>query len=137
MSLRTRQASAGDEEAEINITPMLDVVFILLIFFIVTASFVKEAGIQVDRPSAVRAEPKPRANILIAISPTNEIWIQKRRVDVEQVRSNIERLLGETPEASVLVQADRKSRNGLFVSIYDQAKEAGVKEIAISALEAQ
>jgi len=136
MAIRGRQSEEQEDDSEVNLTPMLDVVFIMLIFFIVTASFVKDSGIEVQRPSAETAVPKPRGNILIAISETGEVWLQKRRIDVGEVRSNIERLLAETPEASVVVQADRKSKNGLFVRVYDQAKRAGVKEIAISALEA-
>jgi len=135
MSIRTRQSATTDEESEVNVTPMLDVVFIMLIFFIVTASFVKEAGVQVDRPVAETVQKKPRGNILIAISPSNEVWIQKRRVEPDQVRANVERLLSETPEASVVIQADRRSKNGIFVKVFDQAKAAGVKEVAISALE--
>ncbi len=135
MSIRTRQSAAADEESEVNVTPMLDVVFIMLIFFIVTASFVKEAGIQIDRPVAAKSIPKPRGNILIAISQTGEVWVQKRRIEPDQVRSNVERLLSETPEASVVIQADRRSKNGVFVKVFDQAKQAGVKEVAISALE--
>lgn len=133
MGMRGRQSDSSDEEADVNLTPMLDVVFIMLIFFIVTASFVKEAGIQIDRPEAKEAEKKG-ANILIAISATNEVWLQKRRIEPEQVRTNIERLLGETPEASVVIQADRRSKNGVFVKVFDQAKQAGVKEVAVSAL---
>ena len=83
------------EEEDVNLTPMLDVVFILLIFFIVTASFVKETGIDISRPSADTAEKKPRANILIALSDKGQVWIQKRPVDVRAVRANVERLLAE------------------------------------------
>ena len=81
-----------EEETQIDMTPMLDVVFILLIFFIVTASFVKESGIDVNRPEAATAVQKDRANILVAISDTGEVWINKRQVDVRAVQANIERL---------------------------------------------
>jgi biopolymer transport protein ExbD len=97
-----------EEESEINITPMLDVVFIMLIFFIVTASFVKEAGIDVNRPDAETAVRQERANILIAISENNEIWIDQRMVDPRALRANIERLRAENPEGSVVIQADKK-----------------------------
>ena len=92
---RFRRQRHNDEESEVNVTPMLDVVFIMLIFFIVTASFVKESGIDVTRPDAATAERKQRASILIAISKNNEIWIQKRRIDVRAVRANVERLLAD------------------------------------------
>ena len=128
-----RRHSHTDEESEVNLTPMLDVVFIMLIFFIVTASFVKEAGIDVNRPDAATATPKQRASILIAISKHGEVWIQKRRVDVRAVRANVERLLAENPQGSVVIQADSESENGLFVKVMDQAKLAGAPSIAIAA----
>ena len=105
---RFRRQRHNDEESEVNVTPMLDVVFIMLIFFIVTASFVKESGIDVTRPDAATAERKQRASILIAISKNNEVWIQKRRIDVRAVRANVERLLAENPQGSVVIQADEK-----------------------------
>ena len=120
------------EETNVNLTPMLDVVFIMLIFFIVTASFVKESGIDISRPSAATAEKKS-ASILIAISENGQIWMQKRPVDVRSVRANIERLLAENPQSSVVIQADRQSRNGLLVEVMDQARLAGVQQISIAA----
>ena len=128
-----RRRRVSEEETGVDLTPMLDVVFIMLIFFIVTASFVKEAGIDVNRPEAATAKPKQRANILIAITKTGEVWIQKRRVDVRAVRANVERLLAENPQGSVVIQADEKSENGLFVKVMDQARLAGAPSIAIAA----
>ena len=133
---RAKQASPADEESEVNLTPMLDVVFILLIFFIVTASFIKEAGIEVVRPDAVTTERQERANILIAISRANQVWIQRRQVDVRAVRATVERLLAENPQGSVVIQADEGSENGLFVKVMDAAREAGAQSIAIAAAEA-
>ncbi|MCE2389862.1 MAG: biopolymer transporter ExbD [Proteobacteria bacterium] len=134
---RTKQASPADEDTEVNLTPMLDVVFILLIFFIVTASFIKESGIEVIRPDAVTAERQERANILIAISRANQVWIQRRQVDVRAVRATVERLLAENPQGSVVIQADAGSENGLFVKVMDAAREAGAENIAIAAAEAE
>ena len=94
------QPPQADDEQEINITPMLDVVFIMLIFFIVTASFVKESGIEVDRPSAVTAVVKEKGNILLAVTETGEVWINRRQVDPRAVRANIERLHAENPQGS-------------------------------------
>jgi biopolymer transport protein ExbD len=122
-----------EDQAEINLTPMLDVTFILLIFFIVTASFIKEAGIEVNKPPAATAEPKERANILIAIDQHNQVWINRRIVDTRAVRANVERLLAENPQGSVVIQADEKSENGVFVKVMDQARLAGVENIAIAA----
>jgi biopolymer transport protein ExbD len=122
-----------EEENEINITPMLDVVFIMLIFFIVTASFVKEAGIDVDRPDAQTAVRQERANILIAISENNEIWIDQRMVDPRALRANIERLRAENPEGSVVIQADKKSVTETLVTVMDAARQAGVYNVSIAA----
>jgi biopolymer transport protein ExbD len=126
-------AAREDEESEINITPMLDVVFIMLIFFIVTASFVKEAGIDVNRPDAETAVRQERANILIAISENNEIWIDQRQVDPRALRANIERLRAENPEGSVVIQADKNSVTETLVTVMDAARQAGVFNVAIAA----
>ena len=132
MSLR-RKRMREDDESEVNLTPMLDVVFIMLIFFIVTASFVKESGIDVNRPDAQTAEQKKKASILIAISEDGEIWIKKRRVDIRQVRPNVEKMLAENPLGTVVIQADEESKNGLFVQVMDAARAAGAHSIAIAA----
>ncbi|MBT8131589.1 MAG: biopolymer transporter ExbD [Gammaproteobacteria bacterium] len=125
--------NADEEESRIDITPMLDVVFILLIFFIVTATFIKEAGIEVNRPDAATAEVQEKANILIAITATDEIWINRRRVDARQVRPNIERLHAENPQGTVVIQADKESRNEMLVKVMDASRSAGVYQIAIAA----
>jgi biopolymer transport protein ExbD len=122
-----------EEEQEINITPMLDVVFIMLIFFIVTASFVKEAGIDVNKPLAQTTQPKEKANILIAIDASGGIWIDRRKVDPRAVRANIERLHAENPQGTVVIQADEDARTGELVHVMDAARLAGVYDIAISA----
>lgn len=126
-----------EEESGIDLTPMLDVVFIMLIFFIVTTSFVKESGIDVNRPSAKTAKKKQQASILVAINQSGEIWIQRRRVDIRAVRANIERLHAETPEGTVVIQADKRSETGLLVDVMDQVRLAGVESIAVSASEKQ
>lgn len=122
-----------EEESEINITPMLDVVFIMLIFFIVTATFVKEAGIDVNRPDAATAVKQEKANILIAIGPNNDIWIDRRKIDIRAVRPNIERLHAENPQGSVIIQADRESKTETLITVMDAARQAGVYNIAIAA----
>ncbi len=128
-------AANQEESNEIDITPMLDVVFIMLIFFIVTASFVKEAGIDVNRPDADTAVRQERANILIAISDTNEIWIDRRQVDPRALRANIERLHAENPEGSVVIQADRASVTETLIEVMDAARQAGVYNVSIAAEE--
>ena len=107
--MRKKRLSGAEEEAAIDLTPMLDVVFIMLIFFIVTTSFVKEAGVEVNRPSAATAENKPKASIFVAIRSNGDVYIDKRNVDIRSVRANIERLHAESPEGSIVVQADKDS----------------------------
>jgi biopolymer transport protein ExbD len=124
-----------EEAEEINMTPMLDVVFILLIFFIVTASFVKEAGIEVNRPEAATAVKKERANILVAISEKGDIWINKRRIDIRAVQANIERLKAENPQGTVVIQADQKSTTDTLIKVMDAARSAGVYDVSIAAQE--
>ncbi len=122
-----------EEEAEINLTPMLDVVFIMLIFFIVTASFVKESGLDVNRPDAPTAVKKESAYILVAIGASNEIWISGRRIDPRAVRANIERMHAENPEGSVIIQADKKAFTETLVLVMDSARQAGVFNVSIAA----
>ncbi len=121
------------EESEINLTPMLDVTFIMLIFFIVTASFVKESGVDVNRPGAATAERKERGNILVAITESGQIWIDRRQVDIRAVRANIERMHAENPQGTVIIQADENSKNGLVVKVMDAARQAGVAEVSLAA----
>jgi biopolymer transport protein ExbD len=128
-----RRRIQEEEDPEVNVTPMLDVVFIMLIFFIVTASFVKEAGIDVNRPDAATAVRKERGNILVAITENGQIWINKRQVDPRAVRANIERMHAENPQGSVVIQADENSKNGLLVQVMDAARLAGVFEVSIAA----
>lgn len=128
-----RKRLREEEEAVIDMTPMLDVVFIMLIFFIVTTSFVKEAGIDVNRPEASQASAQPSANIFIAITENGEVWMDRRMVDVERVAANLERLLAEQPSDMVVIQADRGARHGVVVQVMDQIKEAGIAQISIAA----
>tara|TARA_B100000941_G_scaffold170975_1_gene121832 strand:+ start:1752 stop:2156 length:405 start_codon:yes stop_codon:yes gene_type:complete len=128
-----RKNRVKNEENSLDLTPMMDIVFIMLIFFIVTTSFVKETGVDINRPNAETAERDERGNILVAITATNEIWIDKRRVDLKAVRANIERLKIEYPEGSVIIQADKESRSGLLVEAMDQIRLAGVQNISIAA----
>lgn len=123
----------SDDESSVDITPMLDVVFIMLIFFIVTATFVKEAGIDVDKPEAATAIVQEKASILVAIDAEDRVWINRREVDIRSVRSIIERLHAENPKGTVVIQADRNSRNDMLVRVMDASRRAGVYEIALAA----
>lgn len=131
--MRRISHAGGDDESQVDITPLIDVVFIMLIFFIVTASFVKETGIDVNKPDAPTAEVKKKANILIAIDANNNIWIERRKVDIRSVRPNVERLHAENPQGSVVIQADEESKNKMLVEVMDAARQAGVYNIALAA----
>jgi biopolymer transport protein ExbD len=122
-----------EEENEINLTPMLDVVFIMLIFFIVTASFIKEVGLDVNRPDAPMTQSKPEdSNILVLINGNDEIWIDRRLIDPRAVRANIERMHAENPDGSVVIQANKSSTNKMLVQVMDAARQAGVYNISIA-----
>lgn len=132
--MKRRYSRNDDQEAsEINLTPMLDIVFIMLIFFIVTTSFVKEAGIEVNRPSAQTAERKERGNIVVAIRPNGEIWIDKRPVDIRAVRAVVARLRAENPLGTVILAADRDAKVSILTRVMDQIRLAGVSDMAIAA----
>ena len=132
MSKKRASMLQEEEENEINLTPMLDVVFIMLIFFIVTATFIKEAGIQVERPDTVTADSQDDASILIAISPNDEIWIDRQQRDPRDVRNIIERLHAENPKGSIVIQADEASTHETLVIVMEAAKAAGVTNVAIA-----
>lgn len=126
-----RSARADDETGVIDLTPMLDVVFIMLIFFIVTATFIKEPGIEVDRPDAVTARQKP-SNILIAVTSQNEIWINKNEIDSRQVKNQIQLLLAENPKSGVVVQADTGANIKTLTEVAQAARDAGVQDISVA-----
>ena len=121
----------NDDEAAIDMTPMLDIVFIMLIFFIVTASFLKEAGIEVNTPDGSSAQDQTKANIMIAITENDEIWMEKRRIDVRAVRANVERLKAENPEGSIVIQADKAATTGM--SVMDAVRSAGFSDYVLAA----
>lgn len=131
--MRSRLVSSEQEDAELNMTPMIDIVFIMLIFFIVTTSFVKETGIEVSRPTADTAERKEQGNILIGIRDNGEVWMDKRQIEPDAIRANVERMLAENPEASVVVVADESARSGILVQAIDQARSAGATGVSIAA----
>ena len=129
-----RRANRNNTEhnIEIDMTPMLDIVFIMLIFFIVTTSFVKESGIDVNRPSAQTSEKKEQGNIIVGIKANGEIWIDKREVDIRAVRANVARLHAENPLGSVIITADRDTRTYDLVQVMDQVRLAGITNASIA-----
>ena len=127
-----RDHAQKEEDAEINMTPMLDIVFIMLIFFIVTAVFVKEAGFTVVKPEAETALAQKNVSILIAIRPNDDIWINRQVVEMSAVRTTVEKLHAENPKGSVAIQADREAKAGIALGVYDAVKKAGVERIAFA-----
>lgn len=123
----------AQEESSIDLTPLIDCVFIMLIFFIVTASFVKETGVDVNKPTALTALVRPKASILIALDASNNVWIDRRKVDVRAVRAAVERLHSENPQGTVVIEADNESKNELLVAVMDACRQAGIAQIAIAA----
>jgi biopolymer transport protein ExbD len=131
--MSARRHIPAQAETELDMTPMLDIVFIMLIFFIVTTSFVKESGVTVSTPQASTASKQENANIFIAITASGEIWIDRRPVDPRSVRAIVARLHADNPEGSVIIQSDADSPTGVLVEIMDQVRLAGVDGIAIAA----
>jgi len=128
-----RRHASREEETEINITPMLDIVFIMLIFFIVTTSFIRETGIDPQRPEAATAARQDRGNILIAISATGQIWMDKRQVELESVRQRIEQARNESPESTVVIIADERSETGILIDLMDQIRLGGILNVSVAA----
>lgn len=128
-----RKRIREDDEAVIDMTPMLDIVFIMLIFFIVTTSFVKEAGIEVNKPKAANQSKQKSANIFVAVKENGEVWLDKRPVDVELVSAKIAQLMAEQPTDVVIIQADKDAKHGVVVKVMDAIKDAGIDRISIAA----
>jgi biopolymer transport protein ExbD len=117
----------------IDLAPMLDFVLNLLIFFIITTSFIKEAGVQVNKPDAMTAEYKRNGNILVAIRPNGDIWLDRRKVELREVRTLIERMHTERPEDTVVIIADKDSQTGMLTQLMDQVRAGGVETVSIAA----
>jgi biopolymer transport protein ExbD len=130
--MMSRRHAPESEDTGIDLAPMLDFVMNLLIFFIITTSFVKEAGITVTRPQALTADNQESGNILIAIRPNGDIWMDKRQVALPEVRGLIERLHIERPDDTVVLIADRESQTGQLTKVMDQVKLGGVKDVSIA-----
>jgi biopolymer transport protein ExbD len=124
---------AENDEAEINITPMLDIVFIMLIFFIVTTSFIRETGIDPQRPEASTATRQDRGNILIGVSATDQVWMDNRAVDMDAVRQLVEQARSESPESTVVIIADEHASTGVVIDLMDQVRLGGVLNISVAA----
>jgi len=131
--MRHSHTEHSAKTVNVNLTPLIDMVFILLIFFLVTASFTKEAGIEVDRPSAQTAVRQEAGNLVVAIDKNNQIWIENKKIDIRTIRAHIEQLRAQNPEGTVIILADKESRAGVTVDVLDQIRLAGVANVAIAA----
>jgi len=130
--IQVKQRRSSDT-IELNMGPLIDLVFLLLIFFLVTTTFVKETGLEVHRPTAKTAERKEKSTILIGVSKEGTIYMENRIIDIRSVRANVEKLLSENPEAGVIVVADKQSKTGVVVNIIDQCRLAGAKGVSVAA----
>ncbi|MED5411848.1 MAG: biopolymer transporter ExbD [Pseudomonadota bacterium] len=124
---------AQEEAGEIDLTPMLDVVFILLIFFIVTSVFVTEAGIEVIKPEASTVEDTSGDLILIAIGPSGDIWIDGDQIDPRFIRSRFELRLADAPNSAIIIQADQNADNEQVMLVLEAARDANIEDVSISA----
>lgn len=133
--MRGKRVATGDE-AEIDLTPMLDIVFIMLIFFIVTSTFIKEPGVDIDRPDAETTQSVPTVSVLIAVTDQNKIYIDKKEVDIRAVKFAVEALLAENPNGSIVIQADKDSEAGTVLEVMEAVREAGAPATKLSTNEA-
>ena len=127
-----RRPSKQEEEKVADLTPMLDVVFIMLIFFIETATFIKETGVEVNRPDTQTAEMKKTVSLLVGVAPDSGIWIDKKKVDIRNVRPMMERLHAETPKGGLVIQADSESKVEKVLAVMDAARAIGITQVAIA-----
>jgi biopolymer transport protein ExbD len=130
-----RRRVTQEEEKVADLTPMLDVVFIMLIFFIVTATFIKETGVEIDRPDALTATPKKTVSLLVGVSVDNQLWIDKKRVDIRNVRPRMERLHSENPTGGLVILADSESKVEKVLAIMEAARAIGIGQVAIASEE--
>ncbi len=124
---------ANRQNLELNMAPLIDMVFILLIFFLVTTSFIKETGVDISRPAASTAVTKTKATILIGITENNTIHLDQREIDIRAVRANVERAMAENPEGSVVIVADKESKTGIVITVMDACKLAGADNVSLAA----
>ncbi|WNK21481.1 biopolymer transporter ExbD [Halomonas piscis] len=132
---RRRSRDIADDSNEVNLTPMLDVVFIMLIFFIVTTSFVKESGVEIERPESSEATPRPEAQVLVALTPEGAVWVDGNPVDTHRVGQTVADMISD--DGGVVIQADKSAETGLLIEVMDRLKKAGVEQIAVAASRGQ
>jgi len=128
MLRRSRRTGTGGDD-DVNVTPLLDIVFIMLIFFIVTATFIKEPGVEVEKPPADTAEDQRLVSVLVAIDSSNKIWINNKEVALDGVRAAVERLRRESPRGSAVIQADGSAHSEYLVEVLQHLRAAGVNDV--------
>ena len=133
MRMRRHTAETHDTATGIDLAPMLDFMVNLLIFFIITTSFVKEAGVKVLKPEAYTAEHRNSGNIMIAVRENGDLWMDRQPVDFRRIRSMVERLHAERPEDTVVILADKMSKAGVVARVMDEVKAGGIKGVYIAA----
>ncbi|BBO26158.1 MAG: biopolymer transporter ExbD [Pseudomonadota bacterium] len=129
--MKRKKHTSGDDEAQVDMTPMLDIVFIMLIFFIVTTSFVKEKGLDVNRPENKNQSNNPSKSLSIRIDEMGTIIMNGREVDIRRVIANIQTYLAENPTDSAAIQAHENTEHGVVVEVMNQAKEAGINKVSV------
>jgi len=129
----TAARRAKKQSVELNIAPLIDMVFILLIFFLVTTSFVKETGVDINRPTASTAVSKDKAGILIGITGDNRVFMDNREIDSRAVRAHVERAIAENPEGQVIIVADKASNTGMVIQVMDGCRIAGAENVSLAA----
>jgi biopolymer transport protein ExbD len=132
--VRSRRHLEDASHTGIDLAPMLDFVLNLLIFFIIITSFVKESGTKVNKPEAVTAEYKRTGNILVAIRPNGDVWLDRKQVEMRDIRNIIERMHNERPEDTVVIIADKDSQTGVLTQVMDQVRSAGIQTVSIAAI---
>jgi biopolymer transport protein ExbD len=132
--VRSRRHLEDASHTGIDLAPMLDFVLNLLIFFIIITSFVKESGTKVNKPEALTAEYKRTGNILVAIRPNGDVWLDRKQVEMRDIRNIIERMHNERPEDTVVIIADKESQTGVLTQVMDQVRSAGIQTVSIAAI---
>ena len=130
--MRRSYTESDYQPVHINVIPLIDVMFFLVLFFVATSSFIRETGVDVNRPAAKSAELQEKGNIIISVTKNGEIWVDRRKVDIRALRANVERMYAENPGSSVIIAADEEAQTGRLVATLDEARLAGVQNVAIA-----
>jgi biopolymer transport protein ExbD len=128
---RSYRTSLPDKDADIDLTPMIDMVFILLVFFIVSTSFIKEAGVVVERPAAATGSPQ-QAQVVIAVDADNMLWLEGNSMDIRSLPARVHQLREQNEELSVIVAADVQSNSGVLIKVIDLCRQAGISDVSVA-----